>query len=169
MEVRVIREYHDFPAYIHALADSVRRQWDKNGGQRFLVMSYHGIPEACVKRGDPYLDHCRSTSDALASELALSANEWQMCFQSRFGPAKWLTPYTDQFLSSLPSEGVLDVDVITPSFSSDCLETLEEIAVENRDLFLQSGGNDLQLIPCLNDSEKHIGMMEQLFRAELAV
>ncbi len=161
-ELRFVGDYHDHPAYIAALADSVRGWQAENGVPERLLMSFHGIPQEYADKGDPYPDQCRRTARLLAESLELAPSGWQLSFQSRLGPKDWLKPYTDQTLEKLAREGVRDIQVICPGFSTDCLETLEEIAVENRDVYLGAGGEKYRFIPCLNDGPAHIDMMVQL-------
>ena len=161
-ELRFINHYHDEPAYIAALADSVQRHRAEFGGAERLLMSFHGIPEEYFHKGDPYYCECQKTGRLLAETLGLGAQDWQISFQSRLGPKQWLQPYTDHTLESLAKEGVKSVQVICPGFSADCLETLEEVAMENRDAFLAAGGERYEYIPCLNDDAAHIAMLAGL-------
>lgn len=164
--LRFIADYHDHPLYIQALAESVREQWRRQQAGEKLILSFHGTPARFRTEGDPYYHQCMKTAELLAAELALPREEWLVTFQSRFGREEWLQPYTDKILEQLAVEGLRRVDVICPGFSSDCLETLEEIAVENRDLFLQAGGEALHYIPALNDRDGHITMMAELVTVE---
>ena len=150
--LRTVRHFHDDPAYISALARSVRDHWSVHGRAARLVMSFHGVPRFHLDRGDPYHCECRKTGRLLAEALGLGPDEWILTFQSRFGRAEWLQPYTQPTLESLGRAGVERVDVICPGFVADCLETLEEIAVENRDAFLANGGREFRYIPCLNEN-----------------
>jgi protoporphyrin/coproporphyrin ferrochelatase len=161
-ELRFINHYHDEKAYIKTLADSIRNYWDKHGRAEKLVMSFHGIPREYFLAGDPYFCECHKTARLLAEELELSADQWQLTFQSRLGPKEWLTPYTDKTLEALAREGVKNVQVVCPGFSADCLETLEEIAMENREVFIQAGGEHYGYIPCLNADSGHVDMMSEL-------
>jgi ferrochelatase len=165
--VTLISNYHDHPAYIGALAESVRAHWEKNGRADKLVMSFHGIPQQVVDQGDPYADQCKHTGKLLAAELGLNENQWKLTFQSRFGPAKWLQPYTQPTLETMGREGVASVDVICPGFSSDCLETLEEISMEVREAFLACGGKQFAYIPCLNDRPAHIAALAEILKPSL--
>lgn len=166
--LRTVTHYHDEPAYIRALTASVRRHWQVHGRGQRLMLSFHGIPKRYVKNGDPYPRDCGLTAQHLADELGLARGEWKVCFQSRFGREPWLRPYTDKTLAAWAREGVKTVDVICPGFSADCLETLEEIAIGNRELFEASGGERLSYIPALNDDPEHIDMLAQLAERELA-
>lgn len=161
-ELRFIRDYHDDDHYIDALAASVRQHWESNGRADLLVMSFHGIPQEYADKGDPYPRHCATTGGLLAKRLGLSADEYKVTFQSRFGPKRWLTPYTDETLMGLPGKGVKKLDLVCPGFAVDCLETLEENAMENRDIFLEAGGETFRYIPCLNDAPAHIEALRQL-------
>jgi len=151
-EFRFVNDYHDDPLYIDALAQSVQRHWQHNGRGDQLVMSFHGIPERNIRLGDPYQVQCLATARLLAERLALTTAQYRVTFQSRFGRAKWLEPYTEPTLRELGAAGVSRVDVMCPGFPADCLETLEEIAMEGREAFLQAGGKEFHYIPCLNDS-----------------
>ena len=130
-------------------------------------MSFHSIPQKYSDAGDPYYEHCQSTAVRLAKALNLSEKEWKISFQSRLGFSKWLSPYTSEVLADWGREKVSHVDVICPAFSADCLETLEEIKMENRDLFVELGGGEFNVIPCLNDSEDHIEMIADIVRKHL--
>lgn len=155
-ELRVIKHYHEHPGYIAALAGSVLDYWMQNGRPDKLVMSFHGIPKRSVERGDPYYQECQNTGALLAAALGLKEDQFQITFQSRFGRAEWLQPYTAQTLMMLGKQGVGRVDVICPGFSSDCLETLEEIAMECKADFLKAGGKEYHYIPCLNERDDWI-------------
>lgn len=161
-EMRWIRDYHNHPDYINALASSVKDQWGKNGQSEKLLMSFHGVPERYTAKGDPYEHQCRATADLLAKALNLSSDQWQCCFQSRFGREEWVKPYTDKTLIQWGEEGIKSVDIISPAFSADCLETLEEIKIENKEYFLEAGGESYNYIPALNDNPDHIEMLSQL-------
>lgn len=161
-ELRFINHFHDEPAYIGALAESVRRHRSEFGDAEKLLMSFHGIPEEYFHKGDPYHCECQKTGRLLAENLGLDAGQWQLSFQSRLGPKQWLQPYTDHTLEQLASDGIKSVQVMCPGFSADCLETLEEIAMENREVFLNAGGERYEYIPCLNDEAEHIAMLAGL-------
>lgn len=167
-ELRFINHFHDDPGYIAALADSVREHWAEHGRADKLVMSFHGIPREYFEAGDPYYCECQKTGRLLAEALGLSEQQWQLTFQSRLGPKEWLRPYTDQSLEKLAREGVKSVDMVCPGFSADCLETLEEIAMENREVFLEAGGQEYRYIPCLNDRADHIAALAGLVRQHAA-
>lgn len=155
-ELRFVKHYHDHSDYISALAASVERYWRKNGVPDKLVMSFHGVPERTLHLGDPYHCECYKTARLLAQKLGLEKDHFQVTFQSRLGRAKWLQPYTEPTLIELAQSGTKRVDVICPGFTSDCLETLEEINMEARDAFLRSGGKEFHYIPCLNDDPEWI-------------
>jgi ferrochelatase len=161
-ELRFINHYHDEPAYIGALANSVTRFRAEAGDADRLLMSFHGIPEEYFHKGDPYFCECQKTGRLLAEQLDLPADRWQLSFQSRLGPKQWLQPYTDKTLEGLAQSGVKSVQVLCPGFSADCLETIEEVGMENRDIFLEAGGERYEYIPCLNDDADHIDMLAKL-------
>jgi protoporphyrin/coproporphyrin ferrochelatase len=155
-ELRFVNHYHDDTNYIAALAASVKRHWQANGRPDQLVMSFHGIPERSLHLGDPYHCECHKTARLLAEQLGLGKDQYRVTFQSRLGRAKWLQPYTEPTLKSMAKAGVKRVDVICPGFTSDCLETLEEINMEARAAFLLAGGKEFHYIPCLNDDPEWI-------------
>jgi protoporphyrin/coproporphyrin ferrochelatase len=166
--VRFVSEYHAQPAYIEALAASVRDHQRQSGVTRHLLMSFHGVPEFFVTRGDPYRDQCQRTANLLAQKLGLTGDAWSLSFQSRFGRARWLQPYTSEVLAGLPKRGVNSVSVICPGFAADCLETLEEIGMENRDVFLAAGGEKYHYIAALNARPDHIAALRQVVLGEAA-
>ena len=166
-DIRVVHHYYDRSDYISALAESVRQHWQKNGQAECLLMSFHGIPKKYVDQGDPYYAQCLDTARALAQNLDLSSQQWAFSFQSRFGRLEWVKPYTDVVLQKWGARGLKSVDVVCPAFSSDCLETLEEIDQENRKLFLQAGGKKFAMIPCLNDAPLHIQLFKELVFRQL--
>ena len=149
--LRVVKHYHDDPGYIAALAQSVNDYWMQNGRPDQLVMSFHGVPKFSLDKGDPYHCECQKTGRLLAAQLGLRPEQYKLTFQSRFGRAEWLKPYTQATLEDLGKNGTQRVDVICPGFVADCLETLEEIAIECRSAFLTSGGKEFNYIPCLNE------------------
>ena len=159
---RVVREFHQHPAYISALAASVRSYWAQHGESGKLVMSFHGLPQRSVDLGDPYQAQCLATARLLAA--ALDKKDYLVTFQSRFGAAKWLQPYTEPTLVELARSGVRSVDVICPGFVSDCLETLEEIDIGARHAFLSAGGEAFHYIPCLNESPEWIEALAEIVR-----
>ena len=146
-ELHFIADYHDHPGYIEALRESVTAHWEARGRTAHLLMSFHGIPERNVRAGDPYFSHCHDSARLLADELLLRDGEWSVSFQSRFGPAGWLKPYTHAVLTAMPARGVREVSVVCPGFAVDCLETLEEIDIENRAAFMGAGGAALRVRP----------------------
>lgn len=160
--VSFIRDYADHPAYINALAGSVRQAFEQHGKPDLLLLSYHGIPQRYADEGDDYPQRCRDTTRELVGALDIAHESVMMTFQSRFGREPWLTPYTDETLKMLPEKGIKHIQVMCPGFAADCLETLEEIAEQNREIFLQAGGESYQYIPALNDDAAHIEMMVQL-------
>ena len=166
-ELRVARNFHDAPAYIDALANSVRDHFRDHGRPERLVMSFHGLPRYTLDRGDPYFCECQKTGRLLGEALGLAPGEGLVTFQSRFGRAQWLEPYTAPTLERLGREGVRRIAVICPGFVSDCLETLEEIAMEGRDSFLSAGGSQLDYIPCLNEREDWMDALEGICRSHL--
>jgi ferrochelatase len=161
-ELRWIRGFHDDPGYIDALRRSVRAYWDAHGRPDKLVVSFHGLPRRNLDLGDPYHCECLKTGRLLVQALDLRPDEFVITFQSRFGRARWLEPYTADTLRSLARSGVGRVDVLCPGFVADCLETLEEIAREGRRDFLTAGGRELHAIPCLNDDPGLIGTLANL-------
>jgi ferrochelatase len=161
-ETRWINDFHDRPGYIAALAQSVRQQWQTAGQSEKLLMSFHGVPERYTSKGDPYEHQCHRTANLLAEELALQPEQWHCCFQSRFGREEWIKPYTDHTLAQWGKAGIKSVDIVCPAFSADCLETLEEIQFENKEVFLDAGGETYNYIPALNDNKEHIEMLSLL-------
>lgn len=161
-ELRLVGEYHDHPGYIHALAQQLRTHWQVNGRAQKLVLSFHGVPERSLLLGDPYHCQCHVTARLLAQALGLAPDEMRVTFQSRFGKAKWLEPYTEPTLRELATQGVKSVDVMCPGFVADCLETLEEIAQEAHEAFVESGGERFSYVPCLNDNPSFIQALAAL-------
>ena len=162
-----ISHYHDNPLYITTLAISITEFRQTHGQAEKLIMSFHGLPKSYLIAGDPYFCECQKTARLLAEELNLSDEQWMITFQSRMGVEEWLSPYTDESLEQLAQQGVKNVQVVCPGFSSDCLETLEEINMQNRDVFLAAGGEDYAYIPALNDSDAHINLMATLVSPHL--
>jgi protoporphyrin/coproporphyrin ferrochelatase len=161
-ELRYVAEYHDYPGYIDALRASVIQHWEAQGRTQHLLVSFHGIPERYFHKGDPYFCKCQKTARLLADELLLQDNEWSVSFQSRFGPDGWLKPYTSTVLEEMPARGTRQVTVICPGFAIDCLETLEEIAMDNRDRFEAAGGERFQYVPALNARLEHARFLADL-------
>ena len=166
-ELRFVNDYHDDPAYIDALASSVRAHWQREGRGERLVMSFHGIPARCIERGDPYRDQCLRTAALLANRLGLPQGELVVSFQSRLGRARWLEPYTEPTLRKLAAQGVRVIDAMCLGFAADNLETLEEIAIEGRDAFVGAGGEALRFIPCLHDDDAWIRALAGLAQRHL--
>ena len=163
-EVRFINEYYQDDLYIKALANSIKAFREEHGEPELTLFSYHGIPKAYLDKGDPYHCFCRATTRLVKEHLNLKEEDVMTTFQSRFGPAEWLQPYTDLTLKELPGKGIKNVHIIAPAFSADCLETIEEIDEENRAYFMESGGESYHYIPCLNDSEEHISLFTKLIK-----
>lgn len=166
-ELRFITQYADHPAYIDAVAASIESFWQSHGRADKLVFSYHGVPQKYLHRGDPYHCQCLKTTRLVAEKLGLKDDEYLTAFQSRFGREPWLQPYTDHTLKALPTKGVKSVQVVCPGFSADCLETIEEIGEENRDYFLEAGGERFEYIPALNASDEHISALSQILKENL--
>ncbi|RKP51021.1 ferrochelatase [Trinickia fusca] len=171
-EIRTVRHYCDHPAYIHALAEQVRQYWAAHGRPEFaagdkLVLSFHGVPKRTLDLGDPYHDQCRQTAALLMGELGLTSTECRVTFQSRFGKAEWLQPYTAPTLHELGAAGVRRADVFCPGFTADCLETIEEIGIEVRDEFLHAGGKAFHRIPCLNAAPAWIAALGEIVAQHL--
>lgn len=167
--IEVLESFHADAGYIAALAAGIRAHWMGCGRPDRLVMSFHGLPKASIARGDPYYGQCLESSRLLAAELGLAEKDYVVTFQSRFGPAEWLQPYTQPTLESLARAGLRRVDVVCPGFVSDCLETLEEIAIECRAAFLAAGGAEFRYIPCLNERHEWIAALATLVRRRLGV
>ena len=163
--VSFIRDYADDSSYIDALAKSARDSFAQHGEPDLLLLSYHGIPQRYADEGDDYPQRCRDTTRELVSALGLPPEKVMMTFQSRFGREPWLTPYTDETLKMLAEKGTRHIQVMCPGFAADCLETLEEIAVQNREIFLEAGGKQYEYIPALNAAPEHIEMMVKLTEA----
>ena len=161
--LQIISHYESEPKYIEALVNSVENKIKKiNWSPDLILASYHGIPQKYFDKGDPYQCYCQKTSRLLSekfNKIPISTS-----FQSRFGPDKWLQPYTDKVLEKLPGEGKKNILIICPGFSSDCVETLEEIAIQGKETFLKNGGKNFDIVPCLNDNEDHINFLEHLIR-----
>ncbi len=161
-DLEFISHYHDHPAYIRALAASVREYQQQHGTPDKLLMSFHGIPADYHIAGDPYPDECRTTAQLLAEELKLSSEQWTISFQSRMGRKEWVRPYTDELLNEWGQKGLNSVHVVCPGFPTDCLETIEEIGAENKEYFIQAGGSDYHYIPALNSSSAHIKALAEI-------
>lgn len=165
---RTASAWHDDPEYIQILADSVQKHLDENNFKPDMILSsFHGVPKRYLLQGDPYHCFCKKTSRLLKEKLGYTDDNWMTTFQSRFGPEEWLQPYTDKTLESLPEKGIKKVAILSPAFACDCLETLEELAEENREFFMEAGGEEYTYIPCLNDSDAHIKFLSNRIRKEL--
>lgn len=157
-----VNDYYRRSNYIKAIANSISAHWQQHGRNQKLIMSFHGVPKKYITRGDPYQSQCIETGQAIADYLKLDDDEWMLVFQSRFGAEEWLQPYCDETLKSLPAKGIKSVDMICPGFSADCLETLEEIEGENKEYFMDAGGEEYRYIPCLNDADSHAQLMAEI-------
>lgn len=170
--IRLVRGYHDHPAYIKAVASNVLAEWMKIGRPNFatdkLLMTFHGLPKFHLDKGDPYHCQCQKTARLIADELGVHQDQYIVTFQSRFGRAEWLQPYTDKTLEALGKQGIRRIDVICPGFAADCLETLEEIADEGKVTFLNAGGKEFQYIPVANDTQAYVGALTEIAREHLA-
>jgi ferrochelatase len=166
-ELRLVTHYHDDDAYLAAIADSIARHWQTHSRTR-LVFSFHSIPRRYFAAGDPYHCHCHATARGIAERLSLGATDWTVSFQSRFGREPWLEPYTDELLAGYAREGVRAVTLVCPGFATDCLETLEEIALRNRAAFLAAGGERFDYVPCLNADPAHVALLTQVVRRHAA-
>ena len=160
--ITIVKDYFAHPLYIKALADSIRRFQATHGKPEKLMFSFHGIPQPYMDKGDPYPRRCKCTAAQVAHELGLGADEWIISFQSRFGKQEWVKPYTDVVLDEWAKSGVKSVQILSPAFSADCLETLEELAIENRENFIEAGGEEYHYIPALNFDEAHIDLLEAM-------
>jgi protoporphyrin/coproporphyrin ferrochelatase len=163
----VIRDYYQHPLFIQSLAQSVRDYQAIHGKPEKLLMSFHGIPQPYADKGDPYADRCRITGKLLAKALGLSEDQYAISFQSRFGKQEWIKPYTDVLLEDWAKQGVKSIQVMSPAFSADCLETLEELAIENAEAFKALGGESYSYIPALNSREDHLRLLNSLLQANL--
>lgn len=159
-----VSDYYQREAYIKAVGESIKAHWAEHGKKQKLILSFHGVPKNYITKGDPYLSQCEHSAQQIANYLSLEQDEWMLVFQSRLGAQEWLKPYCDETLKSLPSQGVKSVDIVCPGFSVDCLETLEEIDGENKEYFLQAGGQAYSYIPCLNDSTHHAELMFDIIK-----
>ncbi len=167
-ETRFVNDYHDDPGYIDAVAERIERHWREQGERTHLLLSYHGIPEVYVTEGDPYQAHAEKTTRLIVARLGLAEGEWSHCYQSRFGPVKWLQPYASDMLKALAERGVRKLTMVSPSFAVDCLETIEECGIEYRDEFRELGGESFSLVPALNDEPRHGELLAAVVRRHLA-
>ena len=156
-----ISDYSQHPLYIKAVAGSIRQSWKKQRGD-LLLMSFHGLPKKLIDWGDPYFNQCQITAQLIAEELNLESSQWKLVFQSRFGKAEWLKPYCIEVLEGLPQQEIKNIDVICPGFAVDCLETLEEMAITNKEIFIKAGGKNYHYIPALNDSSMQVNLLLEL-------
>ena len=163
-EMRFVGQYHDHSSYIEALARSVEQHWEKNLRGQLLLMSFHGLPKRNLELGDPYYCHCQKTARLLSKRLGLKQDQYLVTFQSRFGKAEWIKPYTDKTLEALPEKGIKKIDVICPGFPADCLETLEEMKIQNGEIFLQAGGETYCYIAALNHHPDHIHALSDIIQ-----
>jgi ferrochelatase len=161
-DLRFIASYHDDRGYVGAVTESVARFWSEHGRAQRLLFSFHGMPKRTLLAGDPYYCHCRKTARLVAEQLRLQDDEWLVAFQSRFGREEWLQPYADETLETLGAQGLQSLDVVCPGFSADCLETLEEMAMQNKEVFQRAGGGAYRYIPALNESPGHIDALAEL-------
>jgi ferrochelatase len=167
-ETRFVNDYYDDPGYIDELAASIESHWAEVGARAHLLFSYHGIPAVYVKEGDPYQMQAETTTRLVVARLGLAQDDWSHCYQSRFGSVVWLQPYTEDTLKALIKRGLRKLTIVSPSFAVDCLETLEEVAIEYRDKFLALGGERLTLVPALNDDDRHAAVLASVIQRQLA-
>lgn len=167
-ELRFVSGYHDHPSYVAALKQSVLNHWREHGRTRHLIIAFHGIPQKYFEQGDPYFCLCQKTGRLLAEELSMPEGSWTVTFQSRFGPGQWLKPYTDEVVKTLPGRGINEVTIISPGFAADCLETLEELAIEARETFINAGGVRFEYVPALNSSRIHALMYTDIIQQHLS-
>lgn len=160
--IKLISDYHDDTRYITAIAHSITQFWQQHKRGQMLVYSFHGLPKKYVSQGDPYYQHCLTSARLISNQLGLHDSQWRVVFQSRFGAQEWLQPYCAETLALLPKEGINKVDIVCPGFPVDCLETLEEIAIANKEIFLAAGGSDYRYIPALNDTDEHVDLISGL-------
>ena len=167
-EFRFINHYHDARGYIAAVAQSIREHWDRNGRGDKLLFSFHGLPRENLLKGDPYHCQCHKSARLICEALELGDDDWVVSFQSRVGRAEWLRPYTDETVMQLGRDGVRSLDVVCPGFAADCLETLEEIAMQNAEFFHEAGGESLNYIPALNARDDHVAFIASLIEKHVA-
>ena len=158
-EIRFVNNYFEESMYIECLVKSIKESWKKDGKTQKLIFSYHGVPKKYLLKGDPYYCFCQKTTRLVAERMKLKKKDYITTFQSKFGPGEWLQPYTDKTLEELPKKGIKKIHILSPGFSSDCLETLEELEVQNKENFLSSGGERYNYIKCLNDDPQHLKML----------
>ena len=163
-EIRFVNQYFEEKLFIQAISNSLQEVWKEKGKPERTIFSYHGIPKSYLLKGDPYHCYCLKTTRLIKENLGLKDEEVMTTFQSRFGNQEWLQPYTDETLKKLPSIGIKNIHIISPGFSADCLETLEELAEENKEYFIKAGGSQYHYINCLNDNEDHINLIIELIK-----
>ena len=166
-ETRFVNDYHTNAGYIQALTASIQNHWEEVGERSHLLFSYHGIPAVYVEEGDPYQSQAEATTRLVVSRLGLAETDYSHCYQSRFGSVVWLQPYTEDTLKLLAKRGLRKLTIVSPSFACDCLETLEECAIEYRDKFLELGGEKLTLVPALNDADQHVEALADIVQNQL--
>jgi len=167
-ELRMVNHYGSEPEFINACAEQIQNHWQQKSRSQKLLFSFHGLPMRNLLQGDPYHCECHQTARLIAEKLNLKDVEWELAFQSRFGKAKWLQPYTDKRLAALPGEGIKTIDVFCPGFSADCIETLEEIDMQNHESFLQNGGLSFNYIPALNAEPTHIHALVKIISRHIS-
>lgn len=167
--IEFINQYASHPHYIKAISQSIETYWQAHGKAEHLLFSFHGIPKSFIEAGDPYQESCVETTRLVTEQLQLTAKQWSLAYQSRLGRAAWLTPYTDHVLKALPKQGIKHLQVICPGFATDCLETLEEIAIRGKKQFIAAGGESLDYIPALNDTNQHIAALVNIIQEHIIV
>lgn len=166
-QLRMVMDYHEDEGWLETVTQSIRDHWQQHGRKQKLIFSFHGLPKRFLLNGDPYYCQCHTSARRIAEKLALNSNDWQLVFQSRFGREEWLKPYCDQTLKEWGERGIKSVDIVCPGFSADCLETMEEVAIQNHDIFLSAGGKQYSYIPALNDSPNHMNALVNLIEQNL--
>ncbi|PPR50889.1 MAG: Ferrochelatase [Alphaproteobacteria bacterium MarineAlpha5_Bin5] len=162
LDYEIIKEYYNEHLFVSSIGNKIKNEWKENGKKDLLVFSYHGLPKKYVDKGDTYYQACCNTSELIAKNLSLDHKDYITSFHSKFGFGEWTKPYTENLLTDLPKKGIKSINIISPTFSIDCLETLEEIAIQFENDFIESGGNYFKYIPCLNDSDEHVKLIERL-------
>ena len=161
-QLKIIKEYYKEKLFIDSISKSITNEWKKNGEKNFLIFSYHGLPKKYVQQGDTYYKACCNTSELIANKLNINSDEYITSFHSKFGFGEWTKPYTEDLLNEFPKKGMKSIDILSPAFSIDCLETLEEIAIQFKNDFIKAGGRNFNYIPCLNDSDEHTILIQKL-------
>ena len=162
LDYEIIKEYYNEHLFVSSIVNKIKNEWKENGKKDLLIFSYHGLPKKYVDKGDTYYQACCNTSKLIAKNLSLDPKDYITSFHSKFGYGEWTKPYTEDLLTELPKNGIKSINIISPTFSIDCLETLEEIAIQFKNDFIESGGNYFKYIPCLNDSDEHVKLIERL-------